>query len=393
MKKQTLQLLSLLLCAAMLAVPTAAASGDQETVIPISSPVEQAAPQAPVLLRGSLNRTEKILKINDVKQGEVVLHTNEKTRILNAVTGEPMALESIANGETVSVYVSPAMTASLPPQTSAILILAKIPADYAVPSFYQVTAVEEVNENGITVSTDQGNQVTIPASAKVGPYLTKNMVRYRDLIPGTHFLMWLGATGTVAEKVLVFPYEGLPFTDVAKDYWANDAISYVTARGVMRADKTLQFAPTAPLTRAEMVLALYRMAGSPVVVQSMPGFTDVQNGGDYISALTWAVGNKLVSGYSDDTFRPDAPVSRQQMAVFLYRWEKHRGGGFKGAWMFLLDYKDRTDISDYAYEGVAWCTTNGILTGRSDGTLAPTETVTRAAAAAMLQRYMSKESK
>ena len=85
----------------------------------------------------------------------------------------------------------------------------------------------------------------------------------------------------------------------------------------------------------------------------MPDFTDVQGGGDYINALTWAVGNKLVSGYRDNTFRPDTPVTRQQMAVFLYRWEQHRGGGFKGAWMFLLDYPDRDSISDYAYEGVA----------------------------------------
>ena len=57
--------------------------------------------------------------------------------------------------------------------------------------------------------------------------------------------------------------------------------------------------------------------------------------------------------------------------------------------MFQLDYPDRESISEYAYESVAWCSVNGVLTGRSDGTLAPNATVTRAAAAAMFQRYLA----
>ena len=207
------------------------------------------------------------------------------------------------------------------------------------------------------------------------------------MIPGTWFLTW--SDGGAVSRAVLFPYDGLPFTDVAKNYWAYDEILDVTSKGLMRCGETLEFRPADALTRAEMVQALYHMAGCPMVIQSMPNFTDVQGGGDYINALTWAVGNKLVGGYGDNTFRPDAPVTRQQMAVFLYRWEQHRGGGFQGAWMFLLDYSDRDSISDYAYEGVAWCTTNGILTGRSDGTLAPRAVVTRAAAAAMMQRYLN----
>ena len=174
---------------------------------------------------------------------------------------------------------------------------------------------------------------------------------------------------------------------MAQDHWAYQDILACASEGLLSGDQSLAFRPGEALTRAELVKALYHMAGCPAVIQSMPAFTDVKSG-DYISALTWAVGNKLVSGYADNTFRPDAPVTRQQLAAFLYRWEQHRGGGFQGAWMFLLDYTDRDSISDYAYEGVAWCTMNGVLTGRSDGTLAPGAPVTRAAAAVMLQRYL-----
>ncbi|KAF5068733.1 S-layer homology domain protein [anaerobic digester metagenome] len=379
MKKRICKLVSLLLCAVMLAIP-AAAVATEET---------QIAPLGPVLLTGTLSQGEKgSLLLSNQERGDTILHISDETRILNAVSGEPVALDKIRDGETAYVYAGPAMTLSLPPQTTAVLILTKIPADFAVPSYQQVAAVNTVNDDGITVTTQEGKQMTIPASAKVTPYLTKNIVTFRDLIPGTWFLAWNGSNGAV-EKAMLFAYDGLPFTDVTADHWAYDDILSASSKGLLNCDKMLAFRPSEALTRAEMVKALYQMAGSPVVIQSMPKFTDVQNGGDYINALTWAVGNKLVGGYSDNTFRPDAPVTRQQLAVFLYRWEQHRGGGFQGAWMFQLDYPDRESISEYAYESVAWCSVNGVLTGRSDGTLAPNATVTRAAAAAMFQRYLA----
>ena len=237
----------------------------------------------------------------------------------------------------------------------------------------------------VSAWTADGGSLSVSAKAEVKPYLTKNRVTYRDLIPGVKLLVWFD--GTAADRVLLLSSGETPFADVAQDHWAYQDILACASEGLLSGDQSLSFRPGEALTRAELVKALYHMAGCPAVAQSIPAFTDMKSG-DYISALTWAVGNKLVSGYADNTFRPDAPVTRQQLAAFLYRWEQHRGGGFQGAWMFLLDYTDRDSISDYAYEGVAWCTMNGVLTGRSDGTLAPGAPVTRAAAAVMLQRYL-----
>ena len=379
MKKSICKLVSLLLCAVMLAIPTAALPAEET----------QIAPLGPVLLTGTLNQGENgSLLLSNQERGDTVLHISDETRILNAVSGEPVALDKIRDGEAASVYAGPAMTLSLPPQTTAVLILTKIPADFSVPSYEQVVAVDKVNNDGITITTREGKQMTIPASANVMPYLTRNVVTYRNLIPGTWFLAWNGNNGTV-DKAMLFAYDDLPFTDVTADHWAHDDILAASSKGLLSCDKTLAFRPAEALTRAEMVKALYQMAGSPMVTQSVPKFTDVQNGGDYINALTWAVGNELVSGYSDNTFRPDAPVTRQQLAVFLYRWEQHRGGGYKGILIYQLDYPDKKNISAYAYESVVWCSRNGILTGRSDGTLAPNATVTRAAAAAMFQRYLT----
>lgn len=380
MRKRICKLLSLLLCVAMLAVPTAGASGGGT----------QNTPQELKMLEGTLSRgTGGLLSVTDGSGEKTIVHLSESTRVVNAQTGAAAELDRVKDGETVRMYVRPAMTLLPPAEAVAVLALCGLSKSTPAPTYQQAVAVDAVDESGITVTTSKGGQMTVSSSAKVMPYQTKNVVTYRDLIPGSWFLTWLD--GGAVSRAVLFPYDGLPFTDVAKDYWAYDEILGVTSKGLMRCNETLKFRPTDALTRAEMVQALYHMAGCPMVIQSMPDFTDVQGGGDYINALTWAVGNKLVGGYKDNTFRPDTPVTRQQMAVFLYRWEQHRGGGFKGAWMFLLDYPDRDSISDYAYEGVAWCTTNGILTGRADGTLAPGTTVTRAAAAAMMQRYLSRQ--
>lgn len=378
MRKRIFKLLSLLLCAAVLMIPAAGVNDIDGT---------ESIPQSPELLEGTLSHgVDGLLKLTGESGTETVVHLSETTCVVSAKTEAAADLDSVEDGETVQIYVRPAMTLLPPAEAVAVLILCDLPEETPAPSYQQVTAVDAVDESGITVTIRDGRKMTVSSSAKVTPYRTKNVVTYRDLIPGTWFLTWLD--GAAVDRVVLLPYDGLPFTDVGKGDWAYDEILGVISKGLMRCDETLKFRPRDALTRAEMVQALYHMAGCPVVIQSMPDFTDVQDGGDYINALTWAVGNELVSGYGDNTFRPGVPVTRQQLAVFLYRWEQHRGGGFHGAWMFLLDYPDRDSISDFAYESVAWCTTNGILTGRSDGTLTPCATVTRAAAAAMMQRYL-----
>lgn len=381
MRKHILKLTALLLCAALLAIPAAAVEGDAATLA------------APVLMHGTVSHEGSNLILDNTAEGSangsVVIRISDATLVLDAGTGSPAAPADIKDGDTIYAYVGPAMTLSLPPQTTAALILVNPPSNGAVPVFYQVVSVEKVDNAGITVSTDRGETVTVPSTASISPYLTKNAVTYRDLTPGTRFLAW--SENDSISRVLLFASQGLPYTDVTEDSFAYGAISELSAKGIMSGTSATAFSPSAGMTRADVVLALYRLAGSPEMTQSAPSFTDVAKDSAYVDALTWAVGNEIAGGYSDNTFRPTQPVTRQQMAVFIYRWEQHQGGGFVGNWMFLLDYTDRTDISDFAYEGVAWCTMKGVLSGRSDKTLAPKETVTRAAAAVMLQRYMALE--
>ena len=79
------------------------------------------------------------------------------------------------------------------------------------------------------------------------------------------------------------------------------------------------FAPNASMTRADLVTALYRLAGSPEVTAENP-FTDVAADAEYYNAVMWAYTNGVVGGITDTTYEPDSPLQRQQVATMLYRY-------------------------------------------------------------------------
>ena len=134
-----------------------------------------------------------------------------------------------------------------------------------------------------------------------------------------------------------------------------------------------------------MVTFLWRAAGKPVVNEALP-FTDVAQDAYYADAVRWAVANKIVLGTTATTFSPNSPVSREQLATFLYRYAQSKGEGFVGAWYFPLTFDDAASVSSWADEGVHWCTMKRILSGVGNGRLAPQATATRAQIVTMLYR-------
>ena len=128
---------------------------------------------------------------------------------------------------------------------------------------------------------------------------------------------------------------------------------------------------------------LYRMAGSPE-----PGparFSDVTEGSWYADAVNWAVAADVVTGITADTFQPEDPVTRQQLAAILYRFAQAAGNG-SGTSADLSSFRDAGRIDSYAEAPLAWAVGTGLLTGRSADTLAPRDKATRAELAVILMR-------
>lgn len=113
------------------------------------------------------------------------------------------------------------------------------------------------------------------------------------------------------------------FSDVPANQWYASAVSYVTQRGLFSGVSETQFAPSQSMTRGMLVSVLYRFNGTSHTGSSP--FADVSSNAWYGNAVSWAYANNLVSGVSDTSFAPNTPITREQAAVMLARYLKFSG--------------------------------------------------------------------
>ncbi len=174
-----------------------------------------------------------------------------------------------------------------------------------------------------------------------------------------------------------------PFRDVAPGAWYEEAVQHVYEAGLMQGTSASAFSPGRTTTRGQIVTILHRLEGSPRA--GRPPFTDVAAGSYCAEAVAWAEQNAIVRGFGDGTFRPDRPITRQQLAAILLRYMEHRGEGTAGR-ADLSRFSDSAAVADYAREAMAWAVSAGLLQGRANGTLDPAGSATRAQTAVILHR-------
>ena len=177
-----------------------------------------------------------------------------------------------------------------------------------------------------------------------------------------------------------------PFTDVDTAKWYHLSIDYVLTHKMMNGVSSRAFAPNANLTRGMLVQILYNLEGKPKGTAA--NFSDVQADAWYAEAVGWAASSKVVTGYADGTFRPNAAVTREQAAAILYRYAQSKGIDVSvGENTNILSYVDVQQASEYAIPALQWAVGAGVLNGKNGGRLAPTGTATRAEIAAIMQRW------
>lgn len=177
-----------------------------------------------------------------------------------------------------------------------------------------------------------------------------------------------------------------PFTDVDTAKWYHLSVDYVLTHKMMNGVSSRAFAPNANLTRGMLVQILYNLEGKPKGTAA--NFSDVQADAWYAEAVGWAASNKVVTGYADGTFRPNAAVTREQAAAILYRYAQSKGIDVSvGENTNILSYVDVQQASEYAIPALQWAVGAGVLNGKNGGRLAPTGTATRAEIAAIMQRW------
>lgn len=175
-----------------------------------------------------------------------------------------------------------------------------------------------------------------------------------------------------------------PFTDVTEGTWYYDAVKFANKNSLMNGIGNGRFAPNANLSRAMLAQILYNKEGTPGVSNTSV-FADVASGTWYTNAVAWASANGIVNGYGNGRFGPNNNITREQLAVMLWRYAGKPAATAKG-----LRFSDANKASEYALEALYWAVENGIINGKGGGILAPTGQATRAEAAQMLKNFMEK---
>lgn len=268
---------------------------------------------------------------------------------------------------------------------------------------YSYEIFTKVGENG-TISVDryatEGDDVTITVSPDEA-YLLDELtvtangkeVEVKDNGDGTYTFKMPSADAKIVVTFAEDPdwepepeEPAMPFTDVNENDWFYDVVLYAYDNGLMTGVSATEFAPNQTTTRGMIVSMLARLEG--VTSAEDAGFADVAANDWYATAVNWAASVGVVNGYEDDTFRPNAPITREQMAAILYNYADYKGYDVS-ARADLSDYADAASISSWAEDVLAWANAEGLINGMTATTIDPQGATTRAQTAAMFERFLT----
>ncbi len=177
-----------------------------------------------------------------------------------------------------------------------------------------------------------------------------------------------------------------PYADVAA--WAKEAVAAVVEKKLIDMGET-GFNPAANMTRADLVVALYRLAGSPANAEdAVNPFEDVADDAAYKDAVIWAKDKGIVAGKSETSFDPTGDVKRQEIAKILFVY----AGAKNVEEDNLAAFADVEDIAAWAKDFVNWAVASKLISGNAAGdavNMDPNGTATRQQVAVILNRYIN----
>ena len=177
--------------------------------------------------------------------------------------------------------------------------------------------------------------------------------------------------------------EEISFTDLDQAAWARDSILSLAGRGYLSGDGDGKFRPNDAITREEFVKLLLCGLGIDLVNKES-GFADAVKNAWYEPYLAAAKAAGIVNGDDSGSFGIGQQISRQDMAVMVFRAVEMTEGQEKKATQ-SAGFKDQSQISAYAADAVDWMYQETLISGMGDHTFAPLENASRAQAAKVME--------
>lgn len=181
------------------------------------------------------------------------------------------------------------------------------------------------------------------------------------------------------------PKEQYPFQDIEEVPWAIKAIETLKDKGIIAGKAPEIFDPYASITREEFVKMIVLAAGMEIADGEV-AFTDVPPGSWCRQYIKTACDTGLLYGIGENQFGMGLPITRQDIAVIVYRMMNDLGVEMKAD---KADFKDADSIAEYAKEAVNFLSANKIINGTPEGNFEPANDATRAEATVILYRTIN----
>ena len=347
-KISALVLTGALTCA--LAVPALAAD---IPAVPISAPVfveEIDTLPDSVLYYGTVKEVGKNadggivwLRMTSERYGEYVMNVSADTVWVDSgrcIASDPGDLHM---GEGIYVFHSAVETRSLPPQSAAFAVVRNVPMDAGCAWYHEVETVTQENDR-LTITTDNGSLLIFAdKETRLSSYDEDGTVAFSDIQAGRRIMAWYSAVT-----------DSLPGQTEA-------------ASLMLLPEKAQQTGNTGAVTRGELAVMLYERAGKPEVDAGV-NYTDVDADSAYAQAICWATDEGLMNGYGNGSFGPKDLLTREQLAVILWRCA---GSPMLMDYPGLTQYSDVGEISRFAQPAMAWAHQKGYISGENDSLLNP----------------------
>lgn len=177
------------------------------------------------------------------------------------------------------------------------------------------------------------------------------------------------------------------FEDIA-GHWAKDDIELMANKWIVQGRSGGFFNPDARMTRAELAALLVRSLGLTESGAKGSSFADVSPDAWYAGAVRTALERGFFTGDHDGMFRPDAWITREELAVVVARALSFNASIPQANLAALEAFSDASTISAWAAEPVATLADSGLLQGTVTASFSPREHATRAESAVMLKRML-----
>ena len=324
-----------------------------------------------------------------------------------ADSGKSLTLRCDKAGMTFDPAALKAILAAVP-ATAGNITFTAAPADLsAFPDAAKQIGAHPAYDFTISYKDSKGNPVVVPVNFPAGSAsITLTYTPAAAEVTGNLFMVYVNGEGAVTwldkssydngkmlAEVPHFSTYGVAykapapvFTDIT-GHWAKQDIEFVAARGLLSGTGNNLFSPDGMMTRGMFVTALGRLAGINPDSYQTRSFTDVKADAYYAAYVEWAAQKNIVKGTGEGLFSPDAPVTREQMAVMMVNYAGQMGYSIPTP-LTAVTFTDNDKISAWAAKEVAAMQRAGIVKGKDGNSFDPQASATRAEVSAVLRRFV-----